>query len=83
MMTQPSDYAAITGPKTVTAPPHGGNEAMQILYNKAREAADHEPGHPDTCEGWTNEWSYCSCGVWPAACTGVSIAILALRDELD
>lgn len=82
-MTKPPDYTALTNPKTATVPPHGGNEAMEALYDKAREAADHEPGHPDSCEGWTNGWSYCSCNVWPAACTGVSVAILALRGELE
>lgn len=82
-MTKPPDYATLTNPKTVTVPPHGGNAEMQALYDKAREAADHEPGHPDGCEGWGNGWSYCSCGVWAAACTGVSIVVLALRGELE
>ncbi|WP_171115517.1 MULTISPECIES: hypothetical protein [unclassified Streptomyces] len=82
-MTQPPVHAAICAPKEVRVPPYGGNAEMQALYNKAREAADHEPGHSQGCEGWTNGWSYCSCGVWAAACTGISIAILQLRGELE
>lgn len=41
------------------------------LYDAARELADANIGHPDTCEWHTNDASYCSCGVWPAACAGV------------
>lgn len=82
-MTQPPEYSALCAPKTTQVPPYGGNAEMQALYDKAREAADHEPGHADGCDGWTNGWSYCSCRVWAAACTGVSIAILELRGELD
>lgn len=75
-----SSFEELTSPKTVTAPQVGDGAATD-LYDKAREAANTEPGHKPECEALTNGFSYCSCGIWGAACTGVTTTLLALRGE--
>ncbi|WP_329309367.1 hypothetical protein [Streptomyces microflavus] len=59
-------------------PPEWQSTAATRLYDAAREQADQTVGHADHCEWHTNERSYCSCTLWPAACAGVDAAMEAM-----
>lgn len=61
-----------------TRPPAWQSNAATRLYDAARAQADQTVGHADHCQWHTNEHSYCSCSLWPAACAGVDAALEAL-----
>jgi hypothetical protein len=82
-VSEGTSFEALNEPKILQVPSYSSHAEMTVLYEKAREAASGNPGHNGGCEALTNDLTYCSCGIWEAACAGVSVTILALRGEHD